>query len=137
MSQELTKHAFDTLYEELRQYKEGFLAESEKPLLLDLLLFYDSMSWFSQSVERGEMTQEALVDSFQFLMDELLELLYRRDVHPMEPTPDFDRTRQKAVRTVPAPAPSMNKRVSRVLKRGFTRGDRVLRAEEVELFSSK
>jgi len=38
---------------------------------------------------------------------------------------------------VPSPAKTMNKRISRVLKRGFTQGDRVLRNEEVEIFSEK
>ena len=40
MSNELTQQAFDALYAELKQYKENFLAEAERPLLLDLVLFY-------------------------------------------------------------------------------------------------
>ena len=135
--QELTKHAFDALYKELQQYKDGFLHQVERPLLLDLILFYDSMNWFSQSVDRGDMDEAALADSFQFLMDELLELLFRRDVHPMQPSTEFDRTKHTAVRTVPSPSHTMNKRISRVLKRGFTQGERILRNEEVEIFSDQ
>jgi molecular chaperone GrpE (heat shock protein) len=135
--QELTKQAFDALYKELQQYKDGFLHQVERPLLLDLILFYDSMNWFSQSVDRGDMDEAALADSFQFLMDELLELLFRRDVHPMQPSTEFDRTKHTAVRTVPSPAQTMNKRISRVLKRGFTQGERILRNEEVEIFSDQ
>ncbi|HNC97752.1 MAG TPA: hypothetical protein PKW90_16590, partial [Myxococcota bacterium] len=40
---EVQQRAFDQLYEELRQYKEDFLFQTEKPFLLDLLLFYDSL----------------------------------------------------------------------------------------------
>ena len=70
--------AFDQLYEELRQYKEDFIYQAEKPLLLDLLLFYDSLNWFQDSLSKNEMSEDVLSDSFQYLIDEFLELLYRR-----------------------------------------------------------
>jgi molecular chaperone GrpE len=133
MSNELTQQAFDALYSELKQYKENFLAQAERPLLLDLVLFYDSMNWFRQSMDNEEMTAEVLNDSFQYLMDEFLELLYRRDVNPMEASTHFDRTRQKAVRVLPTTEPQDNERVARVLKRGFLQAEQVLRPEEVEV----
>src|SRR3954471_11222679 len=89
--------AFDQLYEELRQYKEDFLFQTEKPFLLDLLLFYDSLNWFQQSLARQEMSPDVVADSFQYLLDEFLELLYRRDVVPCEGSPRFDRRLHKAV----------------------------------------
>lgn len=136
MSTELTQQAFDALYAELKQYRENFLAQAERPLLLDLVLFYDSMNWFRQSMEKGEMSTEVLADSFQYLMDEFLEMLYRRDVNPMEPTAEFDRSRHKAIRVIETDNAADNKRIARVLKRGFLRGEGVLRAEEVEVFRS-
>lgn len=126
--------AFDTLYEELRQYKEDFLFQAEKPFLLDLLLFYDSLNWFQQSLGRKEMSMEVIADSFQYLVDEFLELLYRRDVVPCESSERFDKKLHKAVRVVSASGPEEDWRISSVLKRGFVRGDRVLRAEEVAVF---
>lgn len=49
------QQAFDHLYKELKQYKEDFLYQAEKPFLLDLLLFYDSLQWFGASLQKGEM----------------------------------------------------------------------------------
>jgi molecular chaperone GrpE (heat shock protein) len=126
--------AFDQLYEELKQYKEDFLFQAEKPFLLDLLLFYDSLNWFHQSLEKGEMSQEVVADSFQYLLDEFLELLYRRDVIPCERTDKFDRRLHKAVRVVPTGNAGEDWKVQQVLKRGFMRADRLLRAEEVAVF---
>ncbi|MFZ5477811.1 MAG: nucleotide exchange factor GrpE [Myxococcota bacterium] len=126
--------AFDQLYEELKQYKEDFLFQAEKPFLLDLLLFYDSLNWFHQSLEKGEMSSEVIADSFQYLVDEFLELLYRRDVIPLETSERFDRKQHKAVRVVAAPTPADDWKVQAVLKRGFVRGDRLLRAEEVSVY---
>jgi molecular chaperone GrpE (heat shock protein) len=128
--------AFDQLYEELRQYKDDFIFQSEKPFLLDLLLFYDSLNWFQQSLQRQEMSPEVVADSFQYLLDEFLELLYRRDVVPCESAPRFDRRLHKAVRVVPSSNPAEDWAIQTVLKRGFVRGDRLLRAEEVAVYRS-
>ena len=61
------QRAFDTLYEELKQYKEDFIFQNEKSLLLDLLLFYDSLNWFQASLIKKEMSPEVIADSFQYL----------------------------------------------------------------------
>ncbi len=127
----LTQKAFDQLYEELRQYKEDFIFQSEKPLLLDLLLFYDSVNWFQQSLIKKEMSPDVIADSFQYIIDELLEVLYRRDVLPMEAAKHFSRETQKVIKTVGADTKANDYEIHQVLKRGFTRGGRVLRAEEV------
>lgn len=126
--------AFDQLYEELKQYKEDFLFQAEKPFLLDLLLFYDSLNWFHQSLQKEEMGPEVIADSFQYLLDEFLELLYRRDVVPCETADRFDRRLHKAVKVAPAASAGDDWRVQSVLKRGFVRNDRLLRAEEVSVF---
>lgn len=125
------KKAFDQLYEELNQYKEDFLFKAEKPLLLDLLLFYDSLSWFQGSLVQQQASTEVVADSFQYLLDEFLELLYRRDVVPMEVKATFDRQNHRAVQVIETTDPRRDQAVEQVLKRGFLRGDRVLRPEEV------
>lgn len=123
--------AFDALYDELKQYKDDFIFQSEKPLLLDLLLFYDSLNWFQESLIKGEMSADTIVDSYQYLIDEFVELLYRRDVIPMERSEVFDRKHHKAVKVVATQDPEEDQHVYQVLKRGFTRGDKLLRPEEV------
>lgn len=123
--------AFDKLYEELRQYKDDFLFQAEKPLLLDLLLFYDSLNWFQESLIKQEMSPDVIADSFQYLIDEFLEILYRRDVNPMDETDTFDVKLHKAVKVIDAEDDSEDYKVKQVLKRGFTRADRALRAEDV------
>lgn len=130
---DIQQRAFDQLYEELKQYKNDFIFQAEKPLLLDLLLFFDSLSWFQQSVIQKEMSPEVTADSFQYLMDEFLELLYRRDVTPLEGRRTFERSTQKAIKVLPTDDPKKDWRVENVTKRGFTRGDRLLRPDEVVL----
>lgn len=123
--------AFDQLYDELKQYKEDFLFQAEKPLLLDLLLFYDSLNWFQESLVKQEMSPDVIADSFQYLIDEFLEVLYRRDVVPIEELELFDRTTHKAVKVVETDDERSDQRVAQVLKRGFVRSEKQLRPEEV------
>lgn len=123
--------AFDQLYDELRQYKDDFLFQAEKPLLLDLLLFYDSLNWFQESLIKQEMSPDVIADSFQYLIDEFLEVLYRRDVVPMEEQDTFDRTVHKAVKVTDTDEEKADQKIAQVLKRGFTRASKSLRPEEV------
>lgn len=131
---DIQKQAFDTLYEELRQYKDDFVFQAEKPLLLDLLLFYDSMSWFQQSLLKQEMGPEVIADSFQYLVDEFLELLYRRDVLPQDSRTRYDRRFQKAIKVLSTDEAELDYHVVEVVKRGFTRAGRTFRPEEVVIY---
>lgn len=138
IAQDETKDkAFDKLYEELRQYKDDFLFQAEKPLLLDLLLFYDSLNWFQESLIKQEMSPDVIADSFQYLIDEFLEVLYRRDVLPMDPAERFDAKVHKAVKVEPTPHEAEDYLIRQVLKRGFERAERPLRAEEVVIARHK
>jgi molecular chaperone GrpE (heat shock protein) len=128
---QVKEKAFDQLYTELKQYKDDWLYQNEKPLLVDLLLFFDSMHWYAETLKSAEQDKEALIDGFQYMVDELLEVLYRRDVTPMEPSANFDAKFQKAVKVETTDDEALNQQVKQVLKRGFMRGERMLRAEEV------
>jgi molecular chaperone GrpE len=123
--------AFDQLYDELKQYKEDFLFQAEKPLLLDLLLFYDSLNWFQESLVKQEMSPDVIADSFQYLLDEFLEVLYRRDVVPLEEADVFDRTVHKAIKVADTDDEKQDQHIAQVIKRGFVRADKPLRPEEV------
>src|SRR5688500_6710137 len=129
--------AFDQLYDELKQYKEDFLFQAEKPLLLDLLLFYDSLNWFQESLVKQEMSPDVIADSFQYLIDEFLEVLDRRDVVPMEETEAFDPTIHKAVKVVETDDERADQKIAQVLKRGFVRADKQLRPEEVVIMRAR
>lgn len=125
------ERAFDQLYEELKQYKDDFLFQAEKPLLLDLMLFYDSLNWFRESLVKKEMSPDVVADSFQYLIDEFLEVLYRRDVMPVEESETFDRRIHKAVKVQETDDATQDQKIAKVLKRGFVRNEKLIRPEEV------
>ncbi len=130
-SDRLREKAFDQLYVELKQYKEEFLFQQERPLLLDLLLFYDSMNWFQESLVKKGLSPDVIAESFQYMLDEFLEVLYRRDVVPFDESITFDKQRQKAVKVLDTDDRSADQKVAQVLRRGFLRFEKPLRVEEV------
>lgn len=134
---EVKEQAFNTLYSELKQYKDDFLFQAEKSLLLDLLLFYDSMNWFQQSLVGQDASPEVVADSFQYLIDEFLELLYRRDVLPVEEHDTFNREVHRAVKVETTDDAELDNKIAQVLKRGFSRGERSLRPEEVVIYRAR
>jgi len=125
-----TKHAFTTLYTELEQYKKDFIYQLEKGILQDLLLFYDSLIWFQSS--SGE-DSESISENLAYLIDEFLEVLRRRDVKPYPVTEEFDPKLHQIIQTVTVDDKNKDHRIAQILKRGFYRGEQILRVEEVTI----
>ena len=125
------KRAFDTLYKELDQYKSDFVFKFEKSVLLDLLSFYDSMIWFQSTLEKQNSDSK---DNFSYLIDEFYELLRRRDVLPYPPSEELNRKHHRVIQLEDTNDEEKDKKVAQVLRRGFFRGDRSLRDEEIILY---
>jgi molecular chaperone GrpE (heat shock protein) len=123
--------ALEAMHRDCEAYKNDFLFQAEKRLLLDLLSFHDSLLWFRQAATAPDATPELIEEGTRYLLDEVLELLYRQDIVPIETTESYDRARQKALQVVPTTEAARDRHVHRVLRRGFMRGERVLRPEEV------
>jgi len=103
----------------------------EKPLLLDLLMFYDSLQWFQSSLLEQDVARDVVAESYQHLIDEFLELLGRRDVLPMNAKRTFNSETHRVVRSVPTTIEQDDGRVLQVVRKGFMRDADVLRKEEV------
>ena len=126
-----TKRAFDTLYQELQQYKSDFLFQFEKSFLIDLLSFYDSLVWYQNMLESDSENSK---ESFSYLIEEFYELLRRRDVTPMPASETLDRKKHRVIQVEKTDDPEQDKGVASVVRRGFMRGDRILREEEISLY---
>lgn len=104
---------------------------ADKPLMLDLLMFFDSLQWFQTSLLDQDVSRDIVAESYQHLLDEFLEMLGRRDILPMDSKRSLDETLHRVVRAVPTTIEQDDGRVLQVLRRGFLRDGQVLRKEEV------
>ena len=72
--------AFDHLYQELEGFKRDAAYQEKRPMLIDLILLYDRMEVIYQDVRSATNVPASVADLLQTLSDELLEILYRREV---------------------------------------------------------
>lgn len=134
LSYDATKEkTIDKINEELKTYKDNFFFQLQKPIFIELIMLYDSLERTLNSMETTEdLSKEQITEWLQALKDELLEILYRRDIMPFDEHPDvLDYKLHKTVKTVPTSEESENNKVEKVIKAGFRWNDKVLRPEEV------
>jgi molecular chaperone GrpE len=128
--------AFDKLYEEMRRQKEAsdLLDRALKPVLSDLLLLYDSMKIFESSfINNQSLNSEDAMQDFKYIMDELMEILYRQEVTPIDENLSevFNSKLQKATKTENAESKDDDFKIIDIVRRGFVWRDKVLRPQEV------
>ena len=128
--------AFDKLYEEMRRQKEAsnLLDRAVKPLLSDLLLLYDSMKKFeSPLINNQSLNNEEALQNFKFILEELMEILYRQEVIPIEKNLSevFNSKFHKATKTENTKNKDEDFKITSIVRRGFTWRDKVLRPQEV------
>jgi len=128
---EAKEKAFDRLYAELDELKKNSALEYLRPLYMDLILLFDRIENLRQD---AVLSADAPIvsDLLKSLNDELLEILYRREVEPMNNAlSTFDPSLQLALSIEPTATDSEHNQVARVVRRGFKYKDRILRPEEV------
>lgn len=125
--------AIDKIDDELKFYRDGFVFQSQKSIFIDLMLLYDSLERILNSVTNEEVfSQEKLAEHLETFKEELLEILYRRDITPFDEHPEvLDYKLHKTVKTLPTDEENENNKVDRIIKIGFRWNDKILRPEEV------
>jgi molecular chaperone GrpE len=126
------ERAFDRLYSDLDQLRADREFDGLKPLYLDLILLFDRLDHLAANAppaEQGGQGTDALLAS---LRDEVLEVLYRREIEIVQPVPTvFDPTIQRAIGVQYADSPRDDNSIVSVVRNGFRFRKRLLRPQEV------
>ena len=128
--------AIDKLSEELKLYRDNFIFQSQKPVFVELIMLYDNLEQTLNLVEDGQTHDAAtcltVKNNLRNIKEELLEILYRRDVTPFVEHPEtLDYKLHKTVGTVATGIEGENNKVDSIRKTGFRWNDKVIRPEEV------
>lgn len=132
LSDETKKKAFDRLYADLDRARADSEFEQLRPLFVDLILLFDRVDkavteTVSSDADKGELG--ALIIS---LREELLEILNRRGIELIEPSPRlFDPALQRVIGTRVANDSDEQNSIAAIVRRGFRKDRRLIRAEEV------
>ena len=139
---------FDTMYHEMKAYKENFLSEAlHKPIIHNLIQLYDTFTSLESQFE-GILNKDEVVCSeglsqelrqFQTNLEnvrcELKEALYRIDVTPYEEQLEtLNRKLHKTLQVISTEDPKEDRKVAQVDKKGFYWRDKVFRPEEVKIY---
>lgn len=120
--------------DELNASNREALKASKEPLLIDLLLFCDSLRQFQARVAEKEMWPTAeFADQLVVLSSEMTELLERQDVHQWISTGvrEADRRAQRVIAVEPTPDLAQDGMIVRVTRPGYAHAGRILRPEDV------
>lgn len=125
--------AIDKLNDELHFYRDNFVFQSQKGMFIDLMLLYDSLERILNFLISNETySKEKLTEMLGILKEELLELLYRRDIAPFDEHPEYlDFKLHKTIKTITTNEENENNKVDKIIKCGFRWNDKILRPEEV------
>lgn len=131
------EEAFDRLYAEVEEIRQERSFQQVRPLLMDLILLYDRIELGLQQTYGLEGNMPDVVQLLRSFKDELLEILYRREVEMIITSSTFDRTLQQVIKIQPTAFADEHNQVVRVVRRGFRYRNRILRSEEVIISSYK
>ena len=117
------QQAFDSLYVELGQYKQDFLARALDPVLRDLCLLYDNV-----------VVEESASPAVGRIRTELVEVLYRQGLSLLEEDStgcEPERAKHKSIGTEPTDQADRHGKIARLVKHGFERNGKVFRPQQV------
>jgi molecular chaperone GrpE len=125
------------LHSEVQEYRTDLLLKVLRPVLLDLISLHDEMSQAlaSPGPEDAGSSRERAERLLARFQQEVVDILYRQGVECfVQEGEQFDPRRQRANRTLPAPAPEREGQIAARLRPGFATGERILRPELVAVY---
>lgn len=130
--------AFNRLYDEMNRYrsKNTELDKHLEPVVHNLVSLYDSMVRF-KNLKLLEDKHSELIEEFDYLVDELLEIMYRVDMVPIEEDLNKEGSRrfnaqfQRAVKVNFTEREEDDYLIEAKRRKGFLWKGRVFRPEEV------
>lgn len=132
------EEAFNRLYAEVEEVRQERSFQQLRPLLIDLILLYDRIELGIQQMYSPEGNMPGVVQLLTSFRDELLEILYRREVEPIiTASSTFDRSLQQVIKIQPTAFANEDNQVVRVVRKGFRYRNRILRSEEVVISKYK
>jgi len=130
----LQKRINEGMHQELEDYKDKFMNGIHTPLLKNFLRLYDTIQSNLDHIQDADAKERV-----KFICDELLAILESCDVElmPVGENESFDNTRHKALKRIETEDESLHKKIESVVRRGFYRGEQVLRPQEVTVYFYK
>ncbi len=137
-TESVNQRLFDTLHEELINYRDNFLRESlQKPFIRDLIVLFDDLTGLLGQLETAAKRESdggsvsLWRNNLENAIHSIVEILHRLEVSEIEQKEKVDRTYHRVVTFEPADFAEEDGRIVMRIRRGFLWRGKVLRPEEV------
>ncbi|MCC6463688.1 MAG: nucleotide exchange factor GrpE [Saprospiraceae bacterium] len=121
----------DRLQKIVNEYEKGFIEKIREPLLMDIIFFKDSFDKFK---DKFEESADTLIKEINMFDEELEEVLYANGITLVESDTDFyNREIQLVKKKIPTNQIEEDKRVAKILKKGYIMDNKILRKEEIAI----
>lgn len=123
------------LHEENQRLKQGEQQQLLLPVFRDLIRLYDDLRTTTANYAKAEGT-EKITRELTCYGETVCDILYRHGVEQIEVSTGavFDPKAHKAVATVPASEPELDRTIAKVVREGFKTDFRIIRNVEVEVY---
>ncbi len=123
------------LDDELRGYRENAERKKMRPLLMDLIHFYDSLENINYGLwQREDLKRSDVKEALKMVFEELQEVLARQNVclfDEDERAIKLDRRLHRTLELEKTSIPEEDNMVAKTIRKGFKWDDEIIRAEEV------
>ena len=137
-TESVNQKLFDSLHQELAEYRDNFVRESlQKPVIRDLLILFDDLSAIENQLAEMASAKEArpadarAYDNLRNVRHFVMEVLQRLEVTPIEARPKVDRGLHRVIEVERTDSSEEEGQIVRRLRQGFLWRGKVLRPEEV------
>ena len=135
---EVKDEMINKLHKELDYYKQDSADRFVNQLMKAVIKVRKSMSRLISSEKWNGMTEEDLKKEYQYVMEDITDLLEQENVYPYESEPgdDFDASIHQP-KLEPTNDISLDKKVRESISEGYKKGDKVLIPERVIVYQYK
>lgn len=131
---DIKEEAFDRLYSDLEFTRAASEFQRMRPLYFDLILLFDRLDKAVESPPQQCSPTSSCYGLLDSLREELLEILARRGIELISPSPQlFDATLQRVIGTEIVGDQDEENSIATVVRKGFRHEHHLVRAEEVIL----
>jgi molecular chaperone GrpE (heat shock protein) len=135
---EVKDQLIDKLHKELDYYKKGAAEKFEDQLMKAVIKVRRDMSKRSSSGEWDKITVDDLKREYQYVLEDITDLLEQQNVDAYESAPgdDFDASIHQA-KIEATEDSSLDKKIKESISEGYKKGDKVLIPERVIVYQYK
>jgi molecular chaperone GrpE (heat shock protein) len=125
----------DTLHKELEEHRTGLHFKILRPVFLDLIRLYDDLEKMIESMSpQPEQSLNRTLEDLQLLQGEVVEILERYGAEAFSLDGPLQANKQRVIKTIETTDSTLDKRIARRLRKGFSYENRILRPEQVVVY---